>query len=249
MDLEELELQLQVWKDLAISKQVLMATATDALGLDPDCSTTELKDALDSAIKKAMRAEVSISEAQEKSRVAVAVMEKKMSANDKALAVAEEARSEALVAKDIAEQQRAEERAEHAAEMKKIKAQLAEKTKAVKDINVALADTPENVIKKMKTLKKQKLDESNSRKRAEGEIQSLRKEKQRLEQKATDTQTVVDLAGDLCEQFRELHTVCLSMHEQLTAKAGESEDLAAVPELPEELLDTIKTAADGEDKK
>ena len=32
MDQSEFELQLQVWKDLAISKQVLMGAATDAEG-------------------------------------------------------------------------------------------------------------------------------------------------------------------------------------------------------------------------
>ena len=43
---QDVEVQLQVWKDLAISKQILMGAATDALGLDAECSTEELKSAL-----------------------------------------------------------------------------------------------------------------------------------------------------------------------------------------------------------
>ena len=34
---QDVDIQLQVWKDLAISKQVLMGAATDALGLDAEC--------------------------------------------------------------------------------------------------------------------------------------------------------------------------------------------------------------------
>ena len=43
VDQAEFEVQLQVWKDLAISKQVLIGAATDALGLDPECESAELK--------------------------------------------------------------------------------------------------------------------------------------------------------------------------------------------------------------
>ena len=54
---QDVEVQLQVWKDLAISKQILMGAATDALGLDSECSTDELKSALDQAIQRAKDAE------------------------------------------------------------------------------------------------------------------------------------------------------------------------------------------------
>ncbi|MES9928753.1 MAG: hypothetical protein ABW158_11615, partial [Candidatus Thiodiazotropha sp. 6PDIVS] len=42
--------------------------------------------------------------------------------------------------------------------------------------------TPENVLKKLKGLKKQKLDESEARRKAEEALSTLRKEKQKLEQ-------------------------------------------------------------------
>ena len=41
------DLQLKVWKELAISKQILMRAATEALKLDPECTQEELKDALE----------------------------------------------------------------------------------------------------------------------------------------------------------------------------------------------------------
>ena len=53
MSQTDIDIQLQVWKDLAISKQILMGAATDALGLDAQCSTDELKSAMNKAIKRA----------------------------------------------------------------------------------------------------------------------------------------------------------------------------------------------------
>ena len=48
------DIQLQVWKDLAISKQILMGAATDALGLNAECTTSELKEALQKATSRNM---------------------------------------------------------------------------------------------------------------------------------------------------------------------------------------------------
>ena len=57
MDQPEFELQLKVWKELAVSKQILMRAATDALGLDPECSSEELKEALAAAVEKTRAAQ------------------------------------------------------------------------------------------------------------------------------------------------------------------------------------------------
>ena len=48
----DVEIPLKVWKDLAISKQVLMGAATEALGLNAECSTEELSTALAEAINR-----------------------------------------------------------------------------------------------------------------------------------------------------------------------------------------------------
>jgi len=56
----QFELQLKVWKELAISKQVMMRTAAEALKLDPECTPEELKQALDGALKKVAAADASV---------------------------------------------------------------------------------------------------------------------------------------------------------------------------------------------
>ena len=60
MDQAELELKIDVWKKLALSKQMLIKTATDSLGLDPECSMDEFKSKLDEAIAKGNSAEADI---------------------------------------------------------------------------------------------------------------------------------------------------------------------------------------------
>lgn len=229
MDQAELELQLKVWKDLAISKQILMSAATDALGLDPDCTPEKLKEALDKTIKQGINADVIVSKAQEQANLAIAVMEKKMAANDKALAAAEAIKTGAMASQQNSEQNMAVERAAHIQEMKKIKAQIAEKESALKAVKKALGDTPENVIKKLKTLKKQKDDEANNRKLVEASVTTLRKEKRTLEQSVAEMKDALENGKKLAEQYRELH-----------AKA--SEEMSDVAALDESLLESIEKA-------
>jgi len=239
VDQSEFELQLQVWKDLAISKQVLMGAATDALGLDPDCDTDELKTALDAAIKRSMEADADISEAQEQARVAVEVMEQKTKDSEKARAEAESAREEAETALKTIEQQIVAARAANAEELKKAKKALVDEQKKIKAINVSLGDTPDNVIKKLKNLKKQKTDESNARKRAEDATRSIRKEKQTLEQKLSNIESAIKDSAEMVENYRELHETCEKMNELLK----DNDNAPALPVLNESLLEKIEEAA------
>ena len=180
------ELQLKVWKELAISKQVLMRAATDALKLDPNCSQEELKKALDIAIKRAIEADVDISRAQEQAKVAISLMEKKLADSNKAQDATEAANAELLAAQEKLKKQLIDDRNSSAKEVKKLQESIVEKDRALKAINTALSDTPENILKKLKTLKKQKIDESNARKQAEKSIVSLRKEKQAEQEEAAE---------------------------------------------------------------
>lgn len=236
----EIEVQLQVWKDLAISKQVLMSTATDALGLDPDCSSDELKEALEKAIKRSINADVNIKNAQEQANMAVAVMEKKTEKVQKAIGAAIAEKDEALNTLKRGQEQMAAGRAAHAEELKKIKTQLADKQKEIKAINLALSDTPDNVIKKLKTLKKQKLDEAAERKRAEGEVTSLKKEKQRLEKELEEAKSTKEQAAKLVIQHRELHAVCESLQEQLKPLIEEGQELPEIPKQDDALLESLQ---------
>src|SRR5690606_275400 len=70
VDQAQLDLQLKVWKDLAISKQILMRTAASALKLDPDCSQEELKEALEKTIKRGEQADAEVLAAREQAKQA-----------------------------------------------------------------------------------------------------------------------------------------------------------------------------------
>jgi len=185
----EAELQLKVWKELAINKQILMNAAASALQLDKDCTSDELKLALESTIKRSTEAELEASKAQEQARLDVAAMDQKLAESQKALAAVEARLAEAQADQQKLQQQIINDRTNNERQLKKLKDSLAEKERAIKAISTALSDTPENVVKKLKTLKKQKMDESNARKKAEQALSALRKEKQKLEQDLKELQT------------------------------------------------------------
>ncbi|MCG5512267.1 hypothetical protein [Ectothiorhodospira shaposhnikovii] len=241
MNQAEAELQLKVWKELAISKQMLMKGATDALGLDPECSTEELKAALDVAIQRGNEADVKIKQANEQARQAIDAMEKKVKASEKAQILADAAREEALSRLQSGEQDMAAERVAHTKEMKSIKEQLAEKDKALKAINKALADTPENVMKKLRQLKKQKHDEATARKQLETQLSGLRKEKRELDEKVSTLQAALESSAKLVEQYRELRKVSEQLLDQAKGAAGD--EAPALPELDAQLLEAIEQAA------
>jgi chromosome segregation ATPase len=242
----DLELQLKVWKELAISKQVMMRGATDALKLDPNCTQEELKQALEAAVKRSIEADVDVSKAQEQANLAISVVEKQLANSKKALDLAEAARAETLANYEKLQQQVIDERNQAANEVKKLKDSLAEKDRALKAINTALSDTPENVVKKLKALKKEKMDESNARKQAEEVSSTLRKEKQKLEQSINEMQ---DGAAQLATLYRELHTLCTAQHEQLEPLVKDATSLTAVPTLDDALLEGIEKAGEQEEKK
>jgi len=240
VDQAEFELQLKVWKDLAIDKQVLMRTATDALKLDPECSTAELKNALGKAIKESIDADIKVSEAQEHASQAMVVMEKKIAASEKAQAVTESTYSKLLEDKTSADQQMSAERIVHANDIKKLKTQISDKDKTLKAINKALADTPDNVVKKLKALKKQKTDEANTRKIIEASAATLRKEKRELEVSGKEMKTGLESSEKIAEQYRNLHKLCLNLHKQLEPLLESDAELSSVPVLDEHTLEIIE---------
>ena len=137
------------------------------------------------------------------------------------------------------EQQLAAGRAANAEEIKKVKNQLAEEQKKLKAIKLSLADTPENVVKKLKALKKQKADEATARKRAEDTMRSVRKEKQNLEQKLANLETALKNSADLASSYKTLHEACNKMKDMLK----DADDLPEIPMLNEKLLEDIEQAA------
>jgi colicin import membrane protein len=242
----QLELQLKVWKELAISKQVLMRSATDALKLDPNCTQDELKQALDAALKKVAEADSSVVIAREQAKQAVSEMEKKLTLSVQAHTAAEATIVELRTTQENITKQASADRVAFAKEVQALKDRVAEKDKAIKAINTALADTPENVIKKMKTLKKEKQDEADARRQVEGTFNNLRKEKQELEQQLAE---VKDKSTKLATQYRDTHALSVTLHEKLKPLIADAKELPALPELDEKLLEDGKPAdANGKSK-
>ncbi len=238
MDQADLELQLKVWKELAISKQMLMRAAAEALKLDPDCTQEELKGALEGVTAKIAQAEANVVETQQKARLSVGVMEQRLATSVQALAAAEASLAEIRAAQENSTKAMAIERASVAQELQKLKDRVAEKDKALKAINTALADTPDNVLKKMNTLKKQKQEEADARRQVETALGTLRKEK--LVQDKT-VASLTENSAKLITVYRDLHALGTSLHEQLKPLVADAKTLPDLPELDSKLIESIES--------
>jgi colicin import membrane protein len=245
VDQAQLELQLKVWKELAISKQVLMRGAAESLKLDPDCSQDVLKKALEAAIKKGNEADTAVAKAQSEAKIAISAAERKLEAALKAQATAEATIADVVGKHENATQAMAVERASTVKEVQNLKAQLAEKEKALKAINIALADTPENVIKKMNVLKKQRQEEADARRAVEGSFGTLRKEKQTQDQEFTAAKANTT---KLVSTYRDLHAAATTVFEQLKPLVEEGK-LPTLPNLDANLLDDIELTKEQKEAK
>ena len=214
-----------------------MRSAAESLKLDPDCAQDVLKKALEAAIKKSNEADGIVAKAQSDARIAISAAERKLEASIKVQATAEATITDLLAKQENATQSMAVERASVAKELQKLKAQLAEKEKALKAINTALADTPENVIKKMNLLKKQKQEEADARRAVEASFGTLRKEKQTQDQEVMAAKTST---AKLVTVYRELHTATALIHEQLKPLVEDATKLPALPDLDTKALEDIE---------
>jgi colicin import membrane protein len=237
VDQTQFELQLKVWKELAISKQMLMRTAAETLGLDANCSQEELKAALDACLQKLKDADGSIVAAKNQAQQSINEMEKKLLASQRAQSVAETETLNMRAAQEKAAPQLAAERATNAKEIQQLKNLVAEKDKLLKSINTALADTPDNVVKKMKALKKEKQDEADARRQLEISFGTLRKEKQDQDKELSELHTNATKLGT---QYTELHVLATKLHEQLKPLVSDESQIPVVPELDSKLLESIE---------
>jgi chromosome segregation ATPase len=237
VDQAQLEIQLKVWKELAISKQMLMRTAAEALGLDANCDQDELKTALDAALQKVKDADASVVIAKQQAQLSINEMEKKLLAAQRAQSVAETETVGIRAAQEKAAPQLAAERAAAAKEIQQLKNAVTEKEKAIKAINTALADTPDNVVKKMKSLKKEKQDEADARRQLEISFGTLRKEKQEQDKELRELH---DNATKLGTLYSELHALTAKLHEQLKPLVSDAAQLPTLPELDDKLVEAIE---------
>ena len=240
--MEKNALEVEVWKELAISKQMLMRVATDALGLDADCDEAELKIALEAGIQKITDANALVAKAAAENKAAMAAVEKQLEVSEQGRTAAEEKIVELIATNEATEALLEATRKKSADDFKKVNTQLEEKSKALKAINVALADTPENVVKKMKALNKKKFDETTARQRSDDEVRSLKKERTEFKAKIEKLDMTVAQSVKLAEQYRELQSTCGKQHEQLKPLVDDEANLPELPEMDEELLNSIAEA-------
>lgn len=245
VDQPQLELQLKVWKELAISKQMMVRAATDALKLDSNCTPDELREAIDRFTKKMAKADAEAAGAHEQAKQAVASIEKRLETTQKEKAAAEAQVVELTKKQDALTQQLTLARAASVKEAQDLKVKLAEKEKQLKAINTALADTPENVLKKMRAAKKEKQDEADARRAVELSFTTLRKEKQDQDQKLTALKTS---SGKLITQYRDLHGIATQLHEQLQPLVAEGTTVPAVPALDTDLIEEVEQPGVKKDK-
>jgi chromosome segregation ATPase len=248
VDQSQLDLQLKVWKELALSKQMLMRTAAEALDLDPNCDQDQLKAALDRAIQRAKDAEASVVTAKQQAQQSIAEIDRKLTAAVRAQAAAEATAADIIAKQERVAPQMAAERAAVAKEIQQLKAQVADKDKALKAINTALADTPENVVKKLKALKKEKQDEADLRKQIEASFNTVRKEKQDQDKELTELRELRDNSVKLVAQHRDLYEVSTKLQGQLKPLLNDDAELLALPEFDTRLLEAI-VPTDKDDKK
>jgi colicin import membrane protein len=236
------DIQLQVWKDLAISKQILMGAATDALGLDATCTTDELKAAMNKAIQQAKDADITVITTRERAERDVAEMKQQVADSEQERIETEAKIDAAVKARETADRQLAAGRAENAEALKKARAEVTEKQNKLKAISRSLADTPENVVKKLKTLKKQKLEESKLRTQTEGKLQSTRKEKAKFETELANRKSLNEQSLPLIAQLRELHSVCSKANKKIKSLSEDKKTAIKIPKLDEELLENLEKA-------
>jgi DNA repair exonuclease SbcCD ATPase subunit len=248
VDRAELELQLEVWKDLAISKQMLIGAAAEALGIKSDCSMGDIKDAFEKATKRATDADAAIANAKEDADSLVAEMQAKVKQSDIAHSKAMEDAEVAHEAKLAAEHRVNAGREANSDSLKKAKQEIADKDKSLKQIKKILHDSPENVVKKLKALKKEKMDEGNLRKKAEEDARKQRKDKQKAEQEFKDLEASLEQAAKLVENIKELKKFSESQYDQLKKLVKDKSSLEKTPALDEDLMESIEQLATKDDK-
>jgi chromosome segregation ATPase len=234
---------IDIWKELAISKQILLRTVTDALELDAECGEEELKIALEKGIQQIISAESTVSAAKKENEATLSSMETRLKVSEGIRLEHELAIGELKAQKAATEALLDSTRTTSELELKKVTIQLDEKKKQLKAINVALADTPENVVKKVKSLNKKKFDDATAKKRLEDELRNLKKEKRELKGRNEKLESTSSQSVILAEKYRELQTLCETQFEQLKPLVDDETTLAALPELDEELLSSIDQAA------
>jgi hypothetical protein len=248
VDRAELELQLEVWKDLAINKQMLIGAAAEALGIKSDCSMDEIKLAFEEATNKALEANSLVEKAQKKAEQAISEMEIKVKKSDIAHSKAMEASDKSHEERLAAEHRVNAGREANSDALKKIKQEITEKDKALKHIKKLLNDSPENVVKKLKSLKKEKMDEGNLRKKAEDDARKQKKERQKAEKSFNDLEDALKNGQQLLDHLKTMTEFSQTQYDTLCELVDDKTKLDLLPVLDEKLIESFEALSKKDEK-
>ena len=238
----ELDQQLKIWKDLAITKQMIMNEAASALRLKGEWTQEELREALEAAIAKAKKADETVTKTRNETEQAIAEMQDKVRKSEKALSDALAKINAAESDKEAAERQLVNGRKDNSDALKKAKAQVEDKQRELKAINQALADTPENVVKKLKTLKRQKHEEATARTKAEDQNRKYKKQTKELETKVENLDALREDSDALLKAYRELKESSTELFKKHEIDTDE------LPKTDHELLGRLEKAVSNEEE-
>jgi septal ring factor EnvC (AmiA/AmiB activator) len=187
-----LELDIKVWKELAIEKQMLMSAVTEALGLDDKASEEEIRNGILAGVEKIAKTESIIAAMRAEHEAAATALEEKLASEcDKRSQFEQEV---ARLSEDLAalESKLEAVRVANQTETQNLKTQLETKNRELKNINNVLGDSPANTAKRMKSLNKKKHDETEARKRAESELKNVQKEVRSLKQEVESQKAKIE---------------------------------------------------------
>lgn len=225
-------IDIDVWKELAISKQMLIRTATDALGLDPECSEEDFKAALEKGLQEIAAADKKVAEAKVEIQATIDDLTDRLEQTQKLLKARDESLNQANAEIEKLKGVIEADRKVSADEIKKLKGQVDEKAKALKAVNTILGDTPQNMAKKIKTLNKKKHEDTTAKKRIDDELKNVKKERTEKTKKADakEAQAKTILTG-----YKALQTYCDEQYDKLKELVENEKDLKAPPKLDEDL--------------
>ena len=159
-----------------------MRTVTDSLGLNPKVSEEELNQNILKGIARVAEVDTAIAKLESEQKVAMAKLQQNLEEVQVLLGTEEESITALNTEKDSLANTLKANRESSQTEAASLKSQLEQKNKELKKINVALGDSPDNIVAKMKALNKKKRDETDAKQRVEGELKSLKKKNRELQQ-------------------------------------------------------------------
>jgi chromosome segregation ATPase len=231
-------IDVDVWKEIAISKQMLIRTATDALGLDPECSEEEFKAALEKGLKEIAAADTKVATAKAEIQSTIDELTEKLAATEKTLKTTNEelatANGEIEKLKGVIEA----DRKVSTSEIDKLKAQVDEKSKALKNVNTILGDTPQNMAKKIKALNKKKHEDTTAKKRIEDELKNVKKERTEKSKKADAKEAQ---AKTILNGYKALQTYCDEQYDKLKELLADEKELITPPKLDEDVYADLES--------